>query len=205
MGRQQCEMGCETPVALPPGRATALCRNRRSRRVAASVGFQRLITGGKRCIGGMQAGSIEADSAARMATHRTCLDPLRCSDAEVGGLGAGHSVTDRDNRVEVVEFDLPTNLPVPLGLNSPNYSECSLGLEFARRVNLLGVVAFGAKIHAKQVGDPLLVQPERLGFVQHLDPNRSFCGLVEDRCHFVWLIRDLAHWASTSSSRSPVS
>ncbi len=63
----------ERPVALSAGRATALSRSRRGRRVTASAGFRRLITGRERCLDGMRAGCIEVDGAASMAARGTCL------------------------------------------------------------------------------------------------------------------------------------
>ncbi len=70
--RRSARVG-ERPVALSAGRAKALSRSRRGRRVAASAGFRRLITGRVRCLDVMRAGSIEADSAAIMAVRGTCL------------------------------------------------------------------------------------------------------------------------------------
>ena len=72
-GRWRSARVGERPVALSAGRATALSRSRRGRRVAASAGSRQLITVRERCLDVMRAGSIEADSAAIMAARGTCL------------------------------------------------------------------------------------------------------------------------------------
>jgi len=53
---------------------------------------------------------------------------LRGPDPELRGLGAVDAVADGDDRVQLVVVDLPPHLPVPLALNSSNFSTVPPGL-----------------------------------------------------------------------------
>ena len=41
------------------------------------------------------------------------------------------------------------------------------------------------KFHPEKLGDFLLVEPKRLGFVEHLDPDSPLLGLVQNEFSFV--------------------
>lgn len=57
--------------------------------------------------------------------------------------------------------------------------------QFSGCVNVSQVLTYGPWVDAEKLGDLLLVEPERLGFIEHLDPDRSLRGLVQDEFAFV--------------------
>ena len=56
------------------------------------------------------------------------------------------------------------------------------------------MLADGADIDPEKLGGFLLVEPERLGLVEHLDPDSSRLGLVQDELPVVGLL-GIAHTA----------
>lgn len=49
-------------------------------------------------------------------------------------------------------------------------------------------VTYGSQVHPEKIGDFLLVEPEGLGLVEDLDPDRPLLGLVQNEFPFVGLL-----------------
>ena len=111
-----------------------------------------------------------------------------CPNAEAGGLGAVDPVPHRNDGIQVVELDLPADLAAALDLNSPDFPESCPLRKFPGRVNVLQVLTYGPQIDPEQLGDFLLVEPERFGFLEHLNPDGPLRAAVQDQFSFVRLV-----------------
>ena len=107
----------------------------------------------------------------RVALHQIFAQALGCPDAELRTLSGFHAITDGDNHVKIVVFDLALNLPLAFLSNYPEIPDSCPTCQFALFKCIGNVLVNGTNILIKQLRHLLLRQPDGFPFQSNLGSN----------------------------------
>jgi hypothetical protein len=113
-------------------------------------------------------------ASARSATISAAVLPVTAP----GGLCTVHPVSHGNDGIQIVELNLPANLPDAFCLNSPSFSESSRAIKLSRIVNAFQMVTYGPQVHSEERCNLSLIEPKGLGLVKHLDSDLAFRSLI---------------------------